>query len=234
MIFHCLFEQSGTFKNVFKSHGHRAYDYDLLNQYGQTDYQVDLFKEIEAAWDKLVNGKASKSIFDTMAPGKDFVFAFFPCTYFSNQNELVFQGHHDHRPKEYLTNLENINFILDRNHTRAKMYELFLKFCFVLQELEIPAIIENPYSAGRNYLNLYSPFRPAWVELDRSKFGDDKIKPTMYFALNFEMHEEFMMYDQIVKTKPVHNLTQRQRSEISPRYTKNFYQRFLSKQGVQS
>ena len=44
---HCLFEQSGTFKNEFKKLGVDAYDYDILNDYGQTDYQIDLFKEIQ-------------------------------------------------------------------------------------------------------------------------------------------------------------------------------------------
>lgn len=43
---HCLFEQSGTFKNEFKKLGVEAYDYDILNNYGQTDYQLDLFAEI--------------------------------------------------------------------------------------------------------------------------------------------------------------------------------------------
>lgn len=47
MIIHCLFEQSGTFKNEFKKLGYEAYDYDVLNDFGETDYQVDLFKEIE-------------------------------------------------------------------------------------------------------------------------------------------------------------------------------------------
>lgn len=46
MIAHCLFEQSGTFKNEFKKLGIEAYDYDILNDYGQTDYQIDLFHEI--------------------------------------------------------------------------------------------------------------------------------------------------------------------------------------------
>lgn len=44
---HCLFEQSGTFKNEFKKLGIEAFDYDILNNFGQTDFQVDLFKEIE-------------------------------------------------------------------------------------------------------------------------------------------------------------------------------------------
>ena len=46
MIAHCLFEQSGVFKNEFKKLGIEAYDYDILNDYGQTDYQIDLFAEI--------------------------------------------------------------------------------------------------------------------------------------------------------------------------------------------
>ncbi len=43
---HCLFEQSGTFKNEFKKLGIEAYDYDIQNEFGETDYQVDLFAEI--------------------------------------------------------------------------------------------------------------------------------------------------------------------------------------------
>ena len=43
---HCLFEQSGTFKNEFKKLGIEAYDYDILNDYGQTDFQIDLYSQI--------------------------------------------------------------------------------------------------------------------------------------------------------------------------------------------
>ena len=46
MKVHCLFEQSGTFKNEFRKLGYEADDYDIDNQFGETDYQVDLFKEI--------------------------------------------------------------------------------------------------------------------------------------------------------------------------------------------
>ena len=43
---HCLFEQSGTFKNQFKSLGIEAFDYDIQKEFGETDYQIDLFAEI--------------------------------------------------------------------------------------------------------------------------------------------------------------------------------------------
>lgn len=49
-VYHCMFEQSGTFKNEFKKLGYEAYDYDILNDYGETDFQIDLFKEIEKAY----------------------------------------------------------------------------------------------------------------------------------------------------------------------------------------
>ncbi len=48
--FHCFFEQSGTFKNEFKKLGYNSIDYDILNDYGETDVQIDLFAEIEKAY----------------------------------------------------------------------------------------------------------------------------------------------------------------------------------------
>ena len=46
----CLFEQSGTFKNEFKKLGIPAFDYDILNDYGETDHVCDLFAEIDRAY----------------------------------------------------------------------------------------------------------------------------------------------------------------------------------------
>lgn len=85
MIAHCLFEQSGTFKNEFKKLGYEAYDYDILNDYGETDYQIDLFAEIDKAY------RGGQSIFDNMTPD-DLILAFFPCTRFEAQILLHFRG----------------------------------------------------------------------------------------------------------------------------------------------
>lgn len=35
---HCFFEQSGTFKNEFIKLGIPAFDYDLQDHFGETDY----------------------------------------------------------------------------------------------------------------------------------------------------------------------------------------------------
>lgn len=48
---HCLFEQSGTFKNEFLKLGIPAEDYDIQNNFGQTDHVIDLFSEIEKAYE---------------------------------------------------------------------------------------------------------------------------------------------------------------------------------------
>ena len=50
---HCFFEQSGTFKNEFKKLGIDAEDYDIQNNFGQTDHVIDLFGEIEKEYNNL-------------------------------------------------------------------------------------------------------------------------------------------------------------------------------------
>lgn len=47
---HCLFEQSGTFKKAFKNNGVQAWDYDIQNEFGETDYVLDLFGQIDTAY----------------------------------------------------------------------------------------------------------------------------------------------------------------------------------------
>ena len=50
---HCLFEQSGTFKNEFRKLGYAAEDYDIQNDFGETDHVIDLFAEIDKAYAAL-------------------------------------------------------------------------------------------------------------------------------------------------------------------------------------
>lgn len=48
---HCFFEQSGTFKREFIKLGIPAEDYDIQNNFGETDHVIDLFAEIEKAYE---------------------------------------------------------------------------------------------------------------------------------------------------------------------------------------
>ena len=45
-----MFEQSGTFKRAFQKQGITAFDYDIRNDFYETDKVVDLFCEIEIAY----------------------------------------------------------------------------------------------------------------------------------------------------------------------------------------
>ncbi len=65
----CLFEQSGTFKGEFQKLGYDAKDYDIQNEFGQTDNICDLFAEIERAY----NGETS--LFDSIS-AEDLILAF--------------------------------------------------------------------------------------------------------------------------------------------------------------
>ena len=47
-----FFEQSGTFKNEFIKLGIPAEDYDIQNNFMETDHVIDLFGEIEAAYER--------------------------------------------------------------------------------------------------------------------------------------------------------------------------------------
>lgn len=69
---YCLFEQSGTFKNEFKKLGIDAYDYDIRNDFGQTDFVVDIFAEIQKAYEGW------GSIFDQMVGGGRCNYGIFP------------------------------------------------------------------------------------------------------------------------------------------------------------
>lgn len=47
---YCLFEQSGTFKKAFQRHNIWAQDYDIQNQFNETDHVIDIFDHINMAY----------------------------------------------------------------------------------------------------------------------------------------------------------------------------------------
>lgn len=57
---HCFFEQSGTFKNEFIKLGIPAEDYDIQNNFGQTDHVIDLFAEIDKAYEQRAESREQR------------------------------------------------------------------------------------------------------------------------------------------------------------------------------
>lgn len=224
MRFHLLFEQSGTFKNVFKEHGHEAFDYDILNDFNETDYQIDLFHEIEVEYENIVGGGRKQTIFSKMERGKDFIIAFFPCTYFSGMNEIIFKGFVG-RERKKLTQ-ETAKSIMARNHERAEYFNLYIKLGCIAETKGLALIIENP--ALQSFLEYYSPIPLGYHEGDRQRWGDVFKKPTNFFTVNFNMEEKFQMFTPTHSNKTILNCRgMKDRSMISKTYAENFYKRFL-------
>lgn len=173
---HIMFEQSATFKNEFNKLGYNATTYDIENQFNKTDNVVDLFKEIENAYDK------KNSIFDNIS-SDDMIVAFYPCTWFSVQNELIYSK----KVYNFRTwNDEKIDkYISKRERERERVYLILLKFIQVVKRKNIKTIIENPYT--RNYLLYQKEMKqPDLIIENRRVLGDYYIKPTMFYFYNFE------------------------------------------------
>lgn len=174
MIAHCLFEQSGTFKNEFKKLGYEAYDYDIQNEFGETDYVIDLFEQVESAYDE------KPSIFDKVAED-DLILAFFPCVRFENQIMLWFRGQSSSQTK--WTMERKMRFDMDLLRETLEMYELVNKLFIVCIRKNIRLVMENPYSE-EHFVRRYWCYPASVVDKDRRKNGDYYKKPTQYWFLN--------------------------------------------------
>lgn len=222
---HCFFEQSGTFKNEFIKLGIKAEDYDIQNNFGQTDHQEDLFKAIEDAYED------KPSLFDKITK-KDLIFAFFPCIYFTGSTNPC-----------YYT-LENLNYrclslgekldkMLERSKDRQYFFELIIKLVGVCLKREIRLIIENPYSTA-HYLHNNFFKMPDVVDKNRMLRGDYFRKPTGYWFFNCKPTFG-MSYQNDKPQKRVWDckgageagLCSEERSLISPDYARNFICDFI-------
>lgn len=208
---HCFFEQSGTFKHEFQKLGVNARDYDILNDFGETDVVIDLFSQIELAF----LGKVS--IFDSIGRN-DLIFAFFPCTYFSSNNQMFFEG--TNYAWRNMSQVEKLNRIIERADDRHQYYRVLLMFVAVCERMQLRCIIENPYNA-HHYWRFNFPYRPSVIDMNRRLKGDFFKKPTQYIFINCTPAGKMsMQFDKAAKY--VSNLDQVERSMISPDYARNF------------
>lgn len=219
MIYHCFFEQSGTFKNEFKKLGYKSYDYDILNDFGETDYQIDLFNEIEKAYLEL------NSVFDKMKCDEDTILAFFPCIRFEDQILLSFRGessgYKNWSIRKKLSNDLKLHEELNKN------YSLITKLVIICLDKQIPLIIENPYTE-QHYLRRYWALKPSLIDKNRRENGDSFIKPTQYFFVNCEPKNNFVFEAlKDVEYKIIDNANTVERSMIHPQYANRFIREFI-------
>lgn len=221
---HCFFEQSGTFKNEFIKLGIPAEDYDIQNNFGETDHIVDLFGEIEKAYEGGV------SIFDTVCCD-DLILAFFPCIYFCDVNEPLFRL--DDLNYRKLTMRQKYDKILERAKNREHFFELCIKMFCVCDCKGLRLIMENPYSQS-HFLVKNFVYKSNLIDKNRRVRGDYFVKPTQYWFLNCK---PTFGYSQTTpkETKTVcgikdsnqAGLCGEERSLISPDYARNFICDFI-------
>ena len=160
---HCFFEQSGTFKNEFIKLGYQAEDYDIQNNFGETEHVVDLFKNIEDAYD----GKPS--LFDNISQD-DLIMAFFPCIYFTGSTNPCYYTLENNNYRN-LNLSQKLDKILERSKERQYFFELIIKMTGVCLKRNLKIIIENPYSTTHYLCNNFFK-SPDIIDKDRTLRGD--------------------------------------------------------------
>lgn len=218
---HCLFEQSGTFKNELKALGINAEDYDIQNEFGETDNVVDLFREIDKAYD------GERSIFDNIGEC-DLVFAFFPCTRFEAQIQMAFRGE---RPNERnWTDEQKLSQCMKLHEELHGLYMRICKLFTICLGGGWRMIVENPYQ--QHYLTTYFPIKPKIIDKDRTKNGDYYRKPTQYWFVNCEPENNVVFEPmEFVKQRIITHREKgqtTQRSMIHKQYAERFIKTYVA------
>ena len=231
---HLFFEQSATFRDEFRKLGYKAECYDIQNNFGKTDHVIDLFSEIDRAYDNLTRQdktRQDKTVFDSIDPRQDLVLAFYPCIYFSALSQMsFFMSCINYRR---LNDFETINKILERNRNRTEFYERLIKFVYVCLAKKIRMIFENPWGE-QTYLKANFLKVPDVVDMNRMNRGDYFVKPTAYWYWNCKPTYGFSYKND--KEKKTHDTTKgsgkagicsEERSMISPDYARNWICDFI-------
>lgn len=217
---HCFFEQSGTFKKEFQKLGIAAEDYDILNDFGETDHVIDLFNEITRAYD------GEKVVFDDIL-SSDLIVAFFPCTRFEDQILLSFRGNNS--SFKNWSETQKLEYNLRLHRELSLFYEMVTKLAIICLRRGLKLIIENPYSS-QHYLVKYWSLPSTFVDYDRTMRGDKFKKPTQYWFINCKPSYNVIFEPQIIhkEYKTIASCSDKvERSMITLEYANRFIREFL-------
>lgn len=216
---HLLFEQSGTFKKAFKSFGFQAFDYDINDNFKQTDFQMNLFEVLTNA------AHGGETIFDDFSKD-DLLFAFFPCTFFTDQSQLISRG--DAHGCEGWSDFRKLQESRENMRQRATYYNALCRLCECVIVQGLRLIIENP--AGKcNFLKQYFPIKPAVILQDRRLYGDYYKKPTQFFFINCEPSFNLERINEFKKnaSNPIEKHHGFERSLITQEFAENFIKTWI-------
>lgn len=221
---HCLFEQSGVFKNAFRQLGIGAWDYDIEDRYFEVNIQCDLFTQIDKAF------KGLPSALDGIT-SEDLIMAFFPCVYFNEHNEMYFCN--TSYTLRGLSPEERIRAIIERSEKRQFFYRKVLQLIAICEERKLKMVIENPYNA-HHYWRFNFPNYPKVIDMNRTLRGDYFKKPTQYIFVGFHPGHGVSL-NKIRRAEKVENkpssknsgMCSIERSIMSPEYAHNFICDFI-------
>ena len=172
---HTLFEQTNTFRDALRRLGFSAQSYDLPGT--PADHGADLLEAIRA------RHSVEPSALDRIGRG-DWVFAFFPCTYFSMggltnwtlTGKVKRNGAGKPIPSEYIE---------ERRRNRALYLVRFKQLLAIGEREGWQLVVENPASSlAKSGLEPLPPCQ--FVIRDRSRWGDIYKKPTAFWFVNVE------------------------------------------------
>ncbi len=216
---HILFEQSGTFKKVFAAQGYNVTEYDI-EKTENVDFNTDIFAEISQT-----SANSFSSLFHDIHDN-DLVLAFFPCTYFSDQSQLLSRG--DSFGQKSWSEKQKLEYSLEQMNKRNEFFSYLCKLCLIAIDKGFKLIIENPYGKV-NFLRWFFPLKPELVIINRRIYGDFFKKPTQFFFIN--CIPEFKLFPEADRTKfvtnPIEDRHGFDRSRISPIFAENFCNQFI-------
>lgn len=223
---HCFFEQSGTFKNEFIKLGIPAEDYDIQNNFGETDHVIDLFAEIEKGYDD------KPSVWDNITQD-DLIMAFYPCIYFCQMSQYAQSMNYINYRS--LTPAQACDKIIERQMKRNEYLIRLTKMVRVCLSRNLRMIFENPITGS--FLNNFFLKSPTIRDMNRMERGDYYVKPTGYWFWNCEpTYGKSYQNDKQQKKitlaesrwdKKDNELCNEERSMISPDYARNFICDFI-------
>ena len=204
--------------------GYEAFDYDILNDFGQTDYVIDLFAEIDRAY----SGK--ESVFDRF--GKtDVILSFFPCTRFEAIIPLAFRG--EQLQQKNWDDETKLEYSMKLQRELTAMYMHLSRMVIVCIRKGLQMVIENPYTQP-HYLTTYWCLKPTLIDNDRTEDGDYWKKPTQYWFVGckpkmnvlFESLE-YIPLKTVDREKGSGDSRKAKRSLIHPQYANRFIRKYL-------
>ena len=203
-----------------KNFGYEAIDYDIQNEFNETDVVIDLFKEIEKAY------KYEKSIFDDISKD-DLIMAFFPCIRFEHQIRMHFKGVANQM--KGWSDIQKLERDIELHRELHYLYEIISKLAIICLKRNFKLIIENPYTTT-HYLTQYWALPYTILDKDRTKRGDYFKKPTQYWFINckpkYNMIFEPLIYVEQKKVN-LNWISQTERSLMHPQYANRFIREFI-------